>query len=139
MSTEEYLSQDKFKEIDKMTKDELREEVRIWRNLWSWLDEDTKYYLTKIGKMCRIVTRAYQGYLGRFLQPHFGIKEFELECVKVEYDQNDGKYYEEYKVIRIPVSSLTHFEFIEDRQEVSREELFGAQTGASEELEIENL
>lgn len=106
-----------------MTLKEKEAEIRHWRNLWSWIEEDTKYYLTKVGSVCRIVTRNYTGYLGTFLQPHFTLKEFEIEVVKREYNYDDGEYYNENKVLRVPISQVTHIEFVSQRELQPKEDL----------------
>jgi hypothetical protein len=134
------LYQTRFKDVSKMSKAELAEEVELWRRLWTWLDEDVKYYLTRIGQPCRVVNRAYQGYLGRLLQPHFAVKELEVECVKVEYNYDDGEYYEEYKTLRLPISMISHIEFVHERERTERRVMQPAEVLQAAEEEIkENL
>jgi len=115
MNTDE-LYQQQYKPTDGMSKAELLDEVRTWRNLWTWVEEDSKYYLTKVGQMCRLTTRNYKGHLGRLLTPHFVLKELELEVVEREYNYDDGRYYIEAKTLRIPITQITHIEIISERE-----------------------
>lgn len=107
--------QDKWRPEGKMSVSQLREEVRQWRELWRWLHEDTKYYLQRIGQMCRVVMRNYQGHLGIMLSPIFDLKFIELGTEEKSYDQKDGKYYIETKTMRIPAGMILDIEFISER------------------------
>tara|TARA_Y100000310_G_scaffold335926_1_gene419175 strand:- start:4444 stop:4875 length:432 start_codon:yes stop_codon:yes gene_type:complete len=101
-----------YQDIDKMTETELREELAQFRVMWSWVPEDLKYWLHKVGSLGRLVTRNYEGYLGRIMQPHFKLTDIEIEVTKDEFNYEEGRHYLESKTVRFPVSQLTHFEFI---------------------------
>jgi len=128
--------QEQFKDVKSMSEEELIEEVQMWRRLWTWIEEDVKYYLTQIGSPCRVILRNYQGYLGRMLQPHFKLSEVELETVREEFNYEDGHRYMETKVIRTPITQIVHLELISER-EVKEETPIPE--GASSEAAIEGL
>jgi len=103
--------------LGSLSKEELRQECKGWRNLWQWLPEDCKYYLLRIGTPTRIVTRQYRGYLGVLGQPHFEVSELEVNVVSKEYNSEDGRYYWETKTLRLPVGAIAHIEFLSEREE----------------------
>lgn len=109
------FAQEKWIPVQKMGLQQLRKEVEQWRTLWSWVHEDTKYYLQRIGQTCRVVMRNYQGHLGTMLAPIFDLKYIELGTVEKTYDQKDGKYYFETKTMRIPAGMILDIEFISER------------------------
>jgi len=103
--------------LEELTEDELRQECQGWRRLWTWIPEDCRYYLLRIGNPARIVTRQYRGYLGTLGQPHFQVTELEVNVVSKEYNPEDGHYYWETKTLRLPVGAIAHIEFLSNREE----------------------
>ena len=107
-----------FDDIDSMSEDDLRSELQQYRNLWTWLDDEVKYYLLKVGTVTRILTRGYQPYVGMLGMPRFKLSELEMDVDRREYNYSDGKHYMERKTILIPANGLTHIEFIEEQEEI---------------------
>jgi len=116
MSDINIFAQDRWTDVKKMSVSQLRDEVGQWRELWRWLHDDTKYYLSKIGQECRVVMRNYQGHLGVMLSPIFDLKYIELGTDEKTYDQKDGKYYFEKKTMRIPAGMILDIEYITERE-----------------------
>lgn len=102
--------------LEEMTVEEMQDEIRKWRAMWSWLDEPVKYHITKIGQLCRYVGRNFKGHLGHFGQPHFQLTEIEMDATEVEYNYDDGKRYLESKTLKIPASNIVQLEFIAERE-----------------------
>lgn len=98
--------------VSKIRATELRQREQIWRALWSWLDDEVKFYITRIGSPVRIIRRDYKGSVGELGQVHFDLKEIELTVYEKQFNYNDGKYYFERKTLKIPSSVLAWFEFI---------------------------
>jgi len=96
----------------KLTVKELREREEFWRALWSWLDDDVKYLILRIGQQVRVMRRDYKGSLGELGQAKFSLKEIELTVYEKFYNYNDGKYYFEDKTLKIPSGAITWLEFV---------------------------
>lgn len=114
----EGLYQTQYTPLSEMTEGELRQEVARWRRMWTWVPEDCKYYLARVGSLVRVINRSNKGYVGIMLQPHFELTEIEVEVENTEYNYEDGKRYLEDKVLRIPKNQLVHMEFIASQEEV---------------------
>ena len=97
-----------------MTIKKLKEREEIWRALWSWLSDDVKYFLLRIGSEVRILRRDYKGSAGELGEVKFVPSEFEVAVYEKRYNENDGKYYYEKKVIKIPQSAVMMIEFISE-------------------------
>lgn len=91
---------------------QLREREEFWRALWSWIDEDIKYFILRVGTQVRVVRRDYKGSLGELGLVHFDPKELEVRVYEKTYNYNDGKYYYEDKTLKIPFGAITWLEFI---------------------------
>ena len=109
------------KELETMSLEELKKECKIWRNLWSWLPDNVKYMLLSTGKLCRVVRRDYHGFKGFLGQCYWELKEIEIEVKEKIYSYEEGKYYLEEKVVKIPVTNVVNIEFISDLMEMDEE------------------
>lgn len=110
----------------KLNVKQLREREDFWRALWSWLDDDIKYFLLRVGQQVRVVRRDYKGSVGELGQVKFEAKELEISVFEKTYNYQDGKYYFETKVCKIPFGAITWIEFIsssEKAEEVDRFEV----------------
>lgn len=96
---------------------QLRSELEAWRSLSTWIDDVTRYYLSNMGQMVRIVRRDYKGYLGDFLGAKFILDEVEVGVYDKVYDQNLGRYFQEKKIIKVGEGSVVSMEFIQERHE----------------------
>jgi len=110
------LYEEQWKPIKELSKQEMAEEIERWRTLWGWVSEDVKYYLTKIGMMCRVIRGNYSGTFGELLQPKFRLSELEVGVREKTYDHNDGKYYMETKIVKLDANRLIDIEFISERK-----------------------
>jgi len=102
--------------VSKFKLSELQEREEFWRALWSWIPEDVKYFVLRIGQLVRIVRRDYKGSIGELGEVKFEAKELELAVYEKQYNYNDGKYYYERKVIKIPYAAVMWLEFISEQQ-----------------------
>ena len=100
------------KPINKFTIKELRKREEITRALWSWLDDEVKYYLVRVGSTLRLVGRDYKGRVGELGSVKFKVDELEVIVYEKVYNYNDGKYYWEDKVLKINDSTIAWKEFI---------------------------
>ena len=102
--------------IKSMSVKKLREREEIWRALWSWLSDDVKYFLLRIGSVVRIARRDYKSSTGELGEVKFVPSEFEVATYEKRYNETDGKYYYETKVIKIPAGGVLWLEFISEQQ-----------------------
>lgn len=95
---------------------ELRKREETWRALWSWIDDEVKYYVLRAGSTMRILKRDYKAAIGEVGSVKFKIDEIELIVYDKSYNYTDGKYYFESKVLKIPASAIMMQEFILDSE-----------------------
>ena len=115
----------RWTEIKKMKTQDLKAEVEMWRNIWSWVPSDIKYYVSRTGQQIGVQVRNYTRYVGILLETHWELRELEVGVYDKVYDQVDGKYYFERKIIRLPIGQLVSQDWIAERkpaEEVLKEE-----------------
>ena len=100
----------------KFTIKQLREREETWRALWSWLSDDVKYFLLRIGSTVRILKRDYRGSIGELGEVKFAPSQFEVVVYEKKYDETDSKYYYEKKVQLIPQAAVMMLEFVTERE-----------------------
>jgi len=130
----EDLLEAKFKDVRKMSRKELEDELSMFRNLWSWMNNEVKYYITKVGQQCRVYLRIGEQKVGTLLQPVFHLHEVEIGIYVKVYDYLTGKYFIERKIDRIPASNIVMFEFITERDLALEEEMAKAISEIEEEI-----
>lgn len=115
VSTYRQLMTEMFSPLDKMKKDELIEEVKMWRNIWGWVPSAIKYYVARTGNTVGLMVRNSHRFLGILLETHWELKYIEVGVYEKVYDQNDGQYYFERKIVKIPIGQIIAFDFIAER------------------------
>ena len=103
---------------------ELRQREETWRALWSWLDDESKFLILRVGSVVRIVRRDYKGVVGELGQVKLEPREYEVTVYEKVYNQNDGKYYFESKVVLIPAGAVMWREFITEQELAEEEETY---------------
>lgn len=91
---------------------ELRQREETWRALWSWIDEEIKYYVLRVGSTMRIHRRDWKGSVGELGAVKFKLDEIELTVYEKTYNYVDGKHYLESKILKIPAGAIVFEEFI---------------------------
>lgn len=123
-------------DIEKMTKRKLKTECEMlralatnikaecimWRNVWSWVPSEVKYYVARVGQQVGITQRNYKRYLGVLLDSHWVLDELELGIEDKVYDTVTGKYFWEQKVIKTKLGAIIDFQIIKQRIEVTEGE-----------------
>jgi len=122
--------------VKRMTIKKLREREEIWRALWSWLGDDVKYFLLRIGSTVRVVRRDYRGTTGELGEVKFTPSEFEIATYEKRYNETDGKYYYETKVVKMPASTVMFFEFISESQSAEEIDQYELQPLEEEDLTV---
>jgi len=109
------LMQGRFPDIKKLKRDEMIEEIKMWRNIWGWLPSDIKYYVARTGSQIGVQIRNYHRYIGVLLDTIWELHGLELGVYEKVYDQNDGQYYFERKIVKVPVGQIVAFDWIKER------------------------
>jgi len=112
---ERILMQGVFPDIKKMKKSELAEEVKMWRNIWGWIPSAIKYYVSRTGSTIGVQVRNYHRYIGVLLDTRWELREIEVGVYEKVYDQNDGQYYFERKIVKLPVGQIVAWDWIKER------------------------
>lgn len=115
VSTYRQLMTEMFSPLNKMRKDELIEEVQMWRNIWGWVPSAVKYYVSRTGNTIGLQVRNYHRFMGVLLETHWELKYVEVGVYEKVYDQNDGQYYFERKIVKIPIGQIVAFDWIAER------------------------
>jgi len=108
--------------IAKLGVKELREREATWRALWSWIPDNVKYLVYRIGSEVRILRRDYKGSVGELGGITFEATQYEVTVYAKQYNENDGRFYFENKTILIPQGTVMMLEFIADREPVEEEQ-----------------
>jgi len=114
-SSERMLLKGPFPEVTKLKLAELREEVKMWRNVWAWVPDEVKYYVARTGQQIGLTQRNYKRFLGVLLETHWTIDEIELGTMDKVYDYNTGEYFFERKIVKMKVGSLIDVQWIAER------------------------
>ena len=122
------LTLDKFQEglktpLTKLSKEELKQREEFWRALWSWIPDEVKYYVYRIGSIVRVYLRTYRGTMGELGAVKFAPTELELFVYEKHYDESKGKYFYETKTLKIPYTQLLYLEVIHESEEVDAVEI----------------
>ncbi len=112
----EKLFQYRYRPLKDMTKEELIEELDTYRNLWTWVEEDLKWWLCHIRYHCRLVRRDYKGLEGVLGQCHFELKAIDIDVRSEDYDYFKNEVKIEQKTITIPVNQLIDWEMIHEQE-----------------------
>lgn len=115
-SVEYNLLKGTFPELSKMKKAELLVETEMWRNVWSWMPSEVKYYVARTGKTVALTGRNYKRHLGVLLETHWDITEIELGVYEKEYDSLTGKHFYERKIIRTKLGGIIDIQWIDSRE-----------------------
>lgn len=108
---------------NKLSLQQLREREDYWRALWSWVPDEVKYYLYRVGQIVRVYLRTYKGTMGELGAVKFDPSELELEVYEKHYDESKGKYFYEQKTLKLPFSAVMYLETITDSQEADQVEI----------------
>lgn len=111
----DFLLQSKFPNIKKMSKEQLLQEVEMWRNIWAWIPSEVKYYVARTGQMIGLTMRNYKRYLGTLLATYWDLTDVELGTYEKVYDQISGEAFYEKKVVKIKISNLVDVQWIKKR------------------------
>lgn len=114
--SEEALLYGKFPDIKKMKKADLLIECQMWRNIWQWVPSEVKYYVSRTGTRVGFSIRNYHRFIGVLLDTRWDLKSVEAGVYEKVYDQNDGTYYFERKIIKIPVGQIVSWDWIKERK-----------------------
>jgi len=117
IGTEAFLLHGPMPEISKMTQKDLKEECKMWRNIWGWVPPEVKYYVARTGQDVGITQRNYKRYLGTLLESHWKLETLEMGTVDKVYDAVKDKYYFEKKVVILGMSNIIGIEWIHERKE----------------------
>ncbi len=86
MDTDEIIDVYLGKEMKNMTREELENEVKVWRELWLRCDIKAQWLLRLVGKPVRVVRRDYKGDFGELKGVVFEPVEYILEEIDAVYD-----------------------------------------------------
>ena len=112
-----------FKDVKKMSKEELQEELTKFRNLWTWVEDTVRYWLTHTRYTVRAVRRDYQAFKGVLGSVHFELKSIDIDVEDENFDWLKGTKTIEWKTVNIPINQLVDFEFIHEEEVVPIKEV----------------
>ena len=135
--TQRILTESKFPEIKKMKVAELKDEVQMWRNIWGWTPSAIKYYVARTGSTIGVQVRNYHRTIGVLLDTKWILTHIDVGTYEKVYDQNDGQYYFERKIVQIPMGQIVAFDWIAER--TPEKELTGEQSEPPAETDEEQV
>jgi hypothetical protein len=124
-----------LKDIDKMTDEELRQEVAMWRNMFLNLDDESRFLLWLIGKEAVIINRRNEAFLTMIarvvLQPRF---IYILKTAR-RYDPLENNYKIENVLERMDYSNVQAIQ--EVLQHIGTQDIMGGAIQTEQEGETE--
>jgi len=108
--------------IKKMGVKELRQREASWRALWSWIPENVKYLVYRIGSEVRILKRDYKGSIGELGAVSFEASQYEVSVYAKQYNETEGRFYFENKTLLIPSGAVMMLEFVHDKEPADEEQ-----------------
>lgn len=108
-----------FTPLDKMSKEEMSEELLQWRNLWTWQDADVAYWLTKVGQPIRVTLRNSQTFKGTLGSVQYEPKVIGVFLTERLFDYSRGEATYETKEALVKISDLVSYEFIHAEEVVA--------------------
>ena len=108
--------------IEEMSEEEVRKDLAIFRNLWTWLDDETRAWLCHIRYPVRFVRRDYKGIKGLMGRPHLQMTGIEIDVVEEQFDYTKGMIRIEQKTVVIPLNQIVSYEFIHQEEELPMED-----------------
>lgn len=112
----DFLLQSKFPDRRKMSKQQLLQEIEMWRNIWAWIPTEVKYYVARTGQQIGLTLRNYKRYLGTLLGTYWDLTDVELGTWEKVYDQTSGEAFYERKVVKVKISNLVDVQWIKMRK-----------------------
>jgi len=116
------LLKGQYKDLNKMTVEEMKEELQIWRQIFTNLDDVVKYWILKIGSYIRVYTRMGRTNEGILVDVEFTPKTITIGEIAKQYDALSGKYYIEKRSTTIKFDYVWNYNIIIDRQLAVEEE-----------------
>lgn len=113
-----------YRPLETLTEEEAKHELEQWRNLYTWLDDTVKYWLTKVGEDIRISLRNGQAYRGRLGAVEYEEKVLRVSVVERTYDYTQGLARYETKDVLVKISDVVGWQFIYN-EEVKEEDSAG--------------
>lgn len=108
--------------ISKLSLKQLREREEFWRAIWSWVPDEVKYYIYRIGQLVRVQLRNYRHTTGELGPVKFDMSELELEVYEKSYIETKGKFIYEQKTLKLPSNAVMWIETITEQTEVDQVE-----------------
>ena len=105
-----------FRPLENMSGAEKDDEVQRWRNIWTWLEAETQFWLTSINKEVAATKRNYQKIQGILGQPHFELVSIDIEWVERIYNYGKGEATYEHKTTTIKLGDMNDFSFIHSKE-----------------------
>ena len=104
--------------VAKMSKEDLQKELQNWRNLWTWVDNEVRGWLVKVGHNFKFRLQNYEVYYGTLGKPHFEVTKLELDCIVENKDYLRHKLVTDFETMHIGLGRLVSFEEVHERQEL---------------------
>lgn len=112
----------RFKKIEEMSTEEIKEELKMLREVWSRVPYEIRNLCVKIGRMYRFVGRDYRGVYGVFLGFESEVTWIEVGVYEKKYDSVGERYFMERKIVKMRFSNIIKMEEILEREPVIEKE-----------------
>ena len=132
MTEESNLYEKKYIPIEDMTAEQIKEELQVFRTLWSWTPEQVRFWLSTLNSAIAVTKRMGENVVGTLGACEFDLKSIEVTGVSRGYNFGKGQATYTDKTTTVPVGMIADYSFI-NNEEVVNESMDGALTDAKEE------
>ncbi len=120
-----------YRDMKKMARPDLEQELNQWRNLYTWIDPGVQYWLTKVGEDIRVSLRNGTSFVGKLGTVEYEAKVVRLAVTERLYDYTRGEATYETKDVLCKISDLVGWQFIYAK-EVFEEDFQGKRASGEE-------
>ena len=117
-----------YRPSESMTKEELNTELLQWRNLYTWLDPEVQFWLSKVGELIRVSLRNGVSHVGNLGTCKYNPTIISLACQERLYDYAQGQATYETKDVQVKITDVVDYQFIYAK-EVKAETFDGKEEG----------
>ena len=117
VSTESKSAFGVFGDVALLSRDQLEDELKRYQNLWSWIPENIKYLLSRVGSDVVITDRNNRFHYGFFHGFECEVLQYSVFSANVRYDEINRKPHVETGADIIFSSNVTNMKFIDSRVE----------------------
>ena len=108
---------DLTKDVDNMTKAEMKKEIRNWRNIYTYVSDEQKSFLGQLGQPIMIFKRDGGSFRGNYAGCRVEITDHRFITMERLRDDVEKKYFILRNEVSVPTTNIIDFKWVRDQYE----------------------